>query len=69
MPEAFLNLDILLADHGDQILDVIWAEVHPGGPLNPGRLHRDLHHRLHQQPVDAGIPAGGSGGLPEAASR
>lgn len=27
LPEAFLNLDILLARHGAQVLDAIWVEV------------------------------------------
>lgn len=39
LPEAFLNLDILFACHGDLILDVIWAEV-TRWSAEPRRLHR-----------------------------
>jgi hypothetical protein len=39
LPEAFLNLDILLARHGDQVLDAIWAEV-TRWAAEPRRLHR-----------------------------
>jgi hypothetical protein len=39
LPEAFLNLDILLSHHGDQILDAIWAEV-TRWAAEPRRLHR-----------------------------
>jgi hypothetical protein len=36
---GFLNLDILLAHNGDQVLDVIWAEV-TRWAAEPRRLHR-----------------------------
>jgi hypothetical protein len=39
LPEAFLNLDILLSQHGDQVLDAIWAEV-TRWAAQPRRLHR-----------------------------
>jgi hypothetical protein len=39
LPEAFLNLDILLARHGDQVLDAIWAEA-TRWATEPRRLHR-----------------------------
>lgn len=39
LPELFLNLDILLAEHGDQILDTLWAEVRRWA-AEPRRLHR-----------------------------
>jgi len=39
LPEAFLNLDVLLARHGDLVLDVIWAEV-TRWAAEPRRLHR-----------------------------
>lgn len=39
LPEAFLNLDILLSQHGDQVLDIIWAEVIRWA-AEPSRLHR-----------------------------
>lgn len=39
LPEAFLNLDILLSQHGDQVLDVIWAEV-VRWAAEPRRIHR-----------------------------
>ncbi len=39
LPEAFLNLDILLSSHGDQVLDTIWAEA-ARWAAEPRRLHR-----------------------------
>jgi len=39
LPEAFLNLDILLDRHGDDALDAIWAEV-TRWAAEPARLHR-----------------------------
>lgn len=39
LPEAFLNLDVLLARHGDQVLDVIWSETIRWAE-EPRRLHR-----------------------------
>ena len=39
LPETFLNLDILLARHGNHVLDAIWAEV-TRWAAEPRRLHR-----------------------------
>ena len=39
LPEAYLNLDILLSSHGDRVLDAIWAEVSRWA-AEPRRLHR-----------------------------
>ncbi|WP_228542753.1 hypothetical protein [Micromonospora sp. S-DT3-3-22] len=39
LPELFLNLDVLLAEHGDQVLDTLWAEVSRWAS-DPQRLHR-----------------------------
>jgi hypothetical protein len=39
LPEAFLNLDIMLARHGNQVLDAIWAET-TRWAVEPRRLHR-----------------------------
>ncbi|MBM7086945.1 hypothetical protein [Micromonospora humidisoli] len=39
LPELFLNLDILLAEHGDHVLDTLWTEVSRWAS-DPHRLHR-----------------------------
>jgi hypothetical protein len=39
LPEAFLNLDVLLDQHGDGVLDAIWTEV-TRWAVEPRRLHR-----------------------------
>jgi hypothetical protein len=39
LPDAFLDLDILLDQHGDDVLDAIWAEV-TRWAAEPRRLHR-----------------------------
>jgi len=39
LPEALLNLDILLNQHGDNVLDAIWTEVTQWA-VEPRRLHR-----------------------------
>ena len=39
LPEAFLNLDVLLDQHGDDALDAIWTEV-TRWATEPRRLHR-----------------------------
>jgi len=39
LPELFLNLDVLLAEHGEEILEVVWAEV-TRWAAEPRRLHR-----------------------------
>ncbi|MGH3899726.1 MAG: hypothetical protein ACRDTA_16075 [Pseudonocardiaceae bacterium] len=39
LPEAFLNLDVLLDQHGDDALDAIWTEV-ARWAVEPRRLHR-----------------------------
>lgn len=39
LPESFLNLDVLLARHGEAVLDVIWAEA-ARWAAEPRRLHR-----------------------------
>lgn len=38
LPEAFLNLDVLLDQHGDDALDAIWTEV-TRWAAKPRRLH------------------------------
>ncbi|MFJ8690968.1 hypothetical protein [Micromonospora wenchangensis] len=39
LPELFLNLDVLLAEHGDEVLDTLWDEVSRWA-TEPRRLHR-----------------------------
>ncbi|MFC8845390.1 MULTISPECIES: hypothetical protein [unclassified Micromonospora] len=39
LPELFLNLEVLLADHGEHILDTLWTEV-TRWAVEPRRLHR-----------------------------
>jgi hypothetical protein len=39
LPEAFLNLDVLLDHHGEDVLDAIWTEVQRWAS-EPRRLHR-----------------------------
>ena len=39
LPEALLNLDVLLDEHGDEALDAIWTEV-TRWAIEPQRLHR-----------------------------
>jgi len=39
LPEAFLNLDVLLDHHGDDALKALWTEVHRWA-IEPRRLHR-----------------------------
>jgi len=39
LPEAFLNLDVLLDRHGEDALDAIWTEVQRWA-AEPRRLHR-----------------------------
>ena len=39
LPEVFLNLDILLDQHGEHALDAIWAEI-TRWAAEPRRLHR-----------------------------
>lgn len=39
LPEAFLNLDVLLDHHGDDALNALWAEVQQWA-TEPRRLHR-----------------------------
>ena len=39
LPEAFLNLDVLLDHHGEDVLDAIWTEVQRWA-AEPRRLHR-----------------------------
>jgi hypothetical protein len=39
LPEMFLNLDVLLDQHGDQVLDLIWTEASRWA-AEPRRLHR-----------------------------
>ncbi|MGH3564861.1 MAG: hypothetical protein ACRDRH_02255 [Pseudonocardia sp.] len=39
LPEAFLNLDVLLNDHGNDALEAIWTEV-TRWAAEPRRLHR-----------------------------
>lgn len=56
LPEAFLNLDILLNHHGNDALDALWAEVCRWA-AEPRRLHRTYtadylanlfnHHNIH----------------------
>lgn len=39
LPEGFVNLDLLLDDHGDDVLDALWQEV-TRWAAEPRRLHR-----------------------------
>lgn len=58
LPEAFLNLDILLDRHGDTALDTLWTEI-TRWATEPRRLHRaytvdylaDLMHTPAIRPV------------------
>jgi len=56
LPEAFLNLDILLAEYGEGILDVIWTEV-TRWAAEPRRLHRTYTIGYIISLIQAGIPA------------
>lgn len=55
IPEAFLNLDILLNKHGDDALDSIWSEI-TRWAAEPRRLNRsytvDHLTRLISRPID-----------------
>jgi hypothetical protein len=48
LPEAFLNLDILLDQHGDGALDALWTEI-TRWAAEP-RLHRRLPRGPHPHP-------------------
>ncbi|MDG4795139.1 hypothetical protein [Micromonospora sp. WMMD1082] len=59
LPEWFLNLNVLLDQHGDQILDTLWNESRRWA-TEPRRLHRSytvdyltalLADQLHHQPA------------------
>jgi hypothetical protein len=56
LPELFLNLDVLLTQHGEQILEVIWAEV-TRWAAEPRRLHRTYTVEYISELLDAGLPA------------
>jgi hypothetical protein len=56
LPELFLNLDVLLAEHGEHILDIIWAEV-TRWAAEPRRLHRTYSVDYIAALLDAGMPA------------
>lgn len=55
LPEPFLNLDVLLAQHGDQNLDTIWAEA-TRWATEPRRLHRTYTVDYITALLDAGLP-------------
>jgi len=55
LPELFLNLDILLKQHGDQILDLVWAEVTKWA-AEPRRLHRTYTVDYISALLAAGLP-------------
>ncbi|GAA0979418.1 hypothetical protein GCM10009555_044070 [Acrocarpospora macrocephala] len=56
LPELFLNLDVLLAQHGEQILDLIWAEVTRWAG-EPRRLHRTYTVDYITALLEAGRPS------------
>ncbi|WP_018501649.1 hypothetical protein [Parafrankia discariae] len=56
LPELFLNLDILLAQHGDDILELLWTEV-TRWAAEPRRLHRTYTVDYITALLDAGLPA------------
>lgn len=56
LPESFLNLDVLLDQHGDDILNLIWAEV-TRWAREPRRLHRTYTIGYLTELLAAGIPA------------
>jgi hypothetical protein len=39
LPRSYLDLDLLLADHGEQTLEILWNEIHTWA-REPRRLHR-----------------------------
>ncbi len=55
LPELFLNLDVLLAQHGEQILELIWTEV-TRWATEPRRLHRTYTIDYITALLDAGLP-------------
>ena len=56
LPELFLNLDVLLAEHGEQVLDTVWAEV-TRWAAEPRRLHRAYTVDYIAALLNAGTPA------------
>jgi len=56
LPELFLNLDMLLAQHGEQILELVWTEVIRWAG-EPRRLHRGYTVDYITALLDAGLPA------------
>lgn len=56
LPELFLNLDVLLTKHGEEILEIIWAEV-ARWAAEPRRLHRTYTVEYMSELLDAGRPA------------
>lgn len=58
LPELFLNLDALLAEHGEQILEVVWGEV-TRWAAEPRRLHRTYTVDYISALLTAGLPAAG----------
>jgi hypothetical protein len=57
LPEQFLNLDILLDQHGEQVLELLWAEA-TRWVREPRRLHRAYTVGHITALISAGLPAG-----------
>jgi hypothetical protein len=56
LPELFLDLDVLLDQHGEAILEVVWAEV-TRWAREPRRLHRTYTIDYITALLDAGLPS------------
>ncbi len=56
LPELFLNLGVLLVQHGEQILELVWGEV-TRWAREPRRLHRTYTVDYITALLDAGLPA------------
>ena len=56
LPELFLNLDVLLAQHGEQVLELVWGEV-TRWAREPRRLHRTYTVDYITALLNAGFPA------------
>ncbi|MCK9875402.1 hypothetical protein MXD59_06350 [Frankia sp. Ag45/Mut15] len=55
LPELFLNLDTLLAQHGDDVLEILWAEA-TRWAAEPRRLHRTYTVDYITALLDATLP-------------
>jgi hypothetical protein len=56
LPKLFLDLNVLLADHGEQVLEAIWAEV-TRWAAEPRRLHRSYSVDYLNAILPTAIPA------------